>query len=363
MSKLNDINLTLDLAYVNDDKYRAPLRFIQNRNAPILKNPELYYFTISKFQIGVNNSLPVWIPQIEIGQSNVDKTIYTITMEYKDILTPILTATSTLYYIPTDKTVQVRDPLISQDLSNDYYYAKTYTIFELMINNAFIDCNNQIEALYSGVYPLKDKPPFISFEPASALFYLYYPQIVLPQEIKLYTNSVLIVLISSFPYIFYGVDQPMNKDAEFILNKSFSFNRNLTDYDHMSQNTVSISAMNPIKSLAFTSNLLPISQTLTAPPIINGRQSDIAAVANVIADYVVDVGLNSGYTQTITYVSHGEYKFLDFKTNEEIYNIDISLSWIDVNGLAHPVYLFKPSFAAMTIYLRRKDYNNITLLK
>ena len=84
----------LDLDVVNNnlsgDTEDPVLRFEETRNQPFLKgNSSDYFCTIIRFSIQTGNSLPVFIPRIETGQTDVNKTVYKITMTWGTYSTTI----------------------------------------------------------------------------------------------------------------------------------------------------------------------------------------------------------------------------------------------------------------------------------
>ena len=76
----------VDLDVVNNDMtidLSAPtLRFQETRYAPYIEGDSASYFcSITRFSIQTGSSLPVFIPRIEFGQTDVDKTVYAITLK------------------------------------------------------------------------------------------------------------------------------------------------------------------------------------------------------------------------------------------------------------------------------------------
>lgn len=354
------INLYLDLSYVNLDPNQKHLSFLQSRDIPFLEDPSKYYFLISKFQVNINNSLPIWIPKIQTLQPDPNLTVYTFKIVFTDGA-GTHEHEETMMYEPTDTTSSVRPPIVEQDLSSDYYYVKTYTWFAYMVNKTLKKISDAIKTAYPA-YPYADYPPFLTFNSSTGLFNLYHPEIASTENFQLFTNDELMILINSFPYKFISTTEYLN--IEIMLLNKISLNDKVTGYNHITQDQTTLASFNPIRSLAFTSNLLPITQTMISPAIVEGQNTpNKANIANIINDYTVDVNVGSTYNQTLTYVASGEFKFLDMKTHNPLYHIDISMYWVDSRGNFYPVQLFRPSFATLTIMFRRKDFNNINLIK
>ena len=79
------IHTYLDLDVVNNNmtsSTNAPqLRFEENRNTPFLEGDSGEYFcSIVRFSIQTGNSLPIFIPRVETGQSDINKTVYRVTL-------------------------------------------------------------------------------------------------------------------------------------------------------------------------------------------------------------------------------------------------------------------------------------------
>ena len=76
----------VDLDVVNNDTIsdvNAPaLRFQETRNVPYIEGDSAEYICAStRFSIQTGSSLPVFIPRIELGQTDVDKTVYAIILK------------------------------------------------------------------------------------------------------------------------------------------------------------------------------------------------------------------------------------------------------------------------------------------
>ena len=77
-----------DLDVINNDlasDISAPaLRFEETRTSPYIEGDSADYLcSIIRFSIQTGSSLPVFIPRIELGQEDVNKTVYAITLEIK----------------------------------------------------------------------------------------------------------------------------------------------------------------------------------------------------------------------------------------------------------------------------------------
>ena len=81
-------HIYLNLDVVNNSTTTSqPLVFNETRNMPFLTNSENYCCSVVRFNLQTSNSLPVFIPDILTGQSDVNKTVYAITMSLTSITT------------------------------------------------------------------------------------------------------------------------------------------------------------------------------------------------------------------------------------------------------------------------------------
>ena len=79
-------HVCVDLDVINNDltsDISAPaLRFQETRTSPYIEGDSADYLcSIIRFSIQTGSSLPVFIPRIEFGQQNVNKTVYAITFK------------------------------------------------------------------------------------------------------------------------------------------------------------------------------------------------------------------------------------------------------------------------------------------
>ena len=78
---MNDpYHVYMDLDVINNDydaTSKPSLRFEETRNAPFLPRDSADYFcSVVRFSIQTGNALPVFVPRVQAGQSDINKTIY-----------------------------------------------------------------------------------------------------------------------------------------------------------------------------------------------------------------------------------------------------------------------------------------------
>ena len=144
MTKPIHTYLDLDVANnnLNSSAVAPQLRFEEVRNSPFLEGDSSEYFcSIVRFSIQTGNSLPIFIPRIETGQADINKTVYKATLWFLDISThTTYTGTISLEYIPSDATaVLAQPPTSTQDMSGTYYYQYCIKEIVTMFNKGLQD--------------------------------------------------------------------------------------------------------------------------------------------------------------------------------------------------------------------------------
>ena len=122
------IHTYLDLDVINNNLTSttvAPqLRFEEIRNTPLLEGDSSDYFcSIVRFSIQTGNSLPIFIPRIETGQSDINKTVYKVTLTWNNSDTLNYSYTVSVLHSTSDATANLpQNPTNTQDISGTYYY-------------------------------------------------------------------------------------------------------------------------------------------------------------------------------------------------------------------------------------------------
>ncbi len=147
---MNDpYHVYMDLDVINAD-YNATskpqLRFEENRNTPFLPGDSADYFcSVVRFSIQTGNTLPVFIPRIQTGQGDVNKTVYQVAICYdwnignetENLDSDDFWGFASVEYAPEDLTAPTPAvPTTTQDLSSSYYYVYNYQHFIYLVNKA-----------------------------------------------------------------------------------------------------------------------------------------------------------------------------------------------------------------------------------
>jgi hypothetical protein len=326
-----DINVVSDYNPTLVGTTAPPLTFNEIRQNPIIKYPEDYLLSVVRFSIETP-TLPIFIPQVLLGQSNPNKLIYAWGMSVTDYsgvapVTDYLAAQENWIYIPDDLTI---DPpsgaLTFQDLTTEYYYVNEFSLVLQYANNAlkaaFDNFNAQLVAAgKSALGTTAGTPANISqnycpqmfYDPNGELFSLSFPlcppalagnappynydtydqNLALTagftgRVIKLYMNTPLSNLLNSFPTVFQGNDQFQlttgTEDMLVVYNNQFqNTNGGSRPSYPLTPVASTVSAIpqillpqehsttilfSPISSLVFSTSLLPVQNTLLSKPAI-----------------------------------------------------------------------------------------------
>ena len=387
---LDPNHVYLDINAVNNNSltYQAiPLSFSQNRNETYLHNPSDYYASIIRFTIDTRNNIPVFIPSIMTPAQqlinfpaepfNADITVYSFTLAYtvdNTVPKPVYNFSDQtfIYYIFSGLTA--KKPTQYQQ-NSFYYHTGSYQTFVSMMNLALGDAMDSLILNASMATPpvtISYSPPFIQYDPITSLFTMYYPKMNTGiEEFQIYMNSPLQALLNSFSVI-HLADLSAN-GRDFIFNISYNTvinnNMNSTGYNFFTQDQSSISSINPVDSIVFTTNLIPITQSYISPITpytnINGGDTGLNNVglnSNIIqsfVDYQVDFGPGNTYNGAVFYNPTAEYRLIDLNRVSSMNIIDFNVYWKDHFGNLFYVFLSPGAHVGIKILFRRKDYNNL----
>lgn len=367
---------------VNNDttgtKQLPILRFDEIRNSPYLNSPENYFLSVVRFSIQTP-TLPIFVPQAQLGQPDPDKLIYTFSMSF-NVGPNTLTYQQNIEYQSFDLSQKVANPpLTVQDLSTQYYYILSYQQWTKMVNDALTACYNGLQALVlgaGGVMPTPN-PPFFEFDPQNLLYILnadeagYSASLVNP--IKLFCNSPCQTLFSSFQFLKFGdtgVSQGKNYQFQ-IYNINDTNQLILPTYTalQMYQEGSTAGLLNPVQSIVFSTSLLPVVPENISVPKVWNADSNLFNVGNnanispILTDFQVPFSPGNTYKPTIDYQPSGEYRLVDLYSNSPLSALELSVYWKDNFGNLHPFYLGAGCSANMKIMFRRKDFNATSLFK
>jgi len=415
---MNDpYHVYMDLDVVNNDynaTSKSHLRFEETRNMPFLPGDSADYFcSIVRFNIQTGNTLPVLIPKIETGQSDVNKTIYQVAFMY-DMLEneetlPDKFGFAAVEYAPEDETAPTPPaPINSQDLSSSYYYVYNYQHFIHLINKAMETAWANLLASSPIVVDLVGDtiPPFIDFNPDTNRVMLTADNRLFNSEVgaldldpettdgaihlRLLFNDRLYELLSGLP--FRRVLHPQNlaslqtlggRDCPWYAIRFIDRHNNKSEMRlnviepgsdppiykkitvlQANQEMTSIALWNPVASIVFASSLLPVIATQTSLPRDVGEQRNhLVSGGNnsnllpILSDFSIAVDATNQYRPMVEYNPGAEYRLLDMNSTANLSRMDIIVYWKDRSGGLHPFELQPGCAASVKLMFRRKDFD------
>lgn len=366
-----------DVVITNVETVTKPpptLYFNETRNSPFLQNPQDYYISIIRFTLDTP-TLPIFIPEIQPNQGNLNLTIYSVSLNWTDPLTSInYVQIEYVIYSPQNNSAVV--PLAPnqnssglQNNSSGYYNIFTFQYWIYLINNTFTTCfNNLVAQLPLGTSLPTTNAPILTFDTNSQIAILNCDVLgynyTSADYIEIYMNPALFQLFSSFPFTINTFNSVANNLNVLIQTNTFGganeipfppINPTYTAIQVI-QEYSTIALWSPITSVVFCSQTLPIVPTqISAPSVfIDGvtyTNGNNAVVSQIITDFVSDNGF---YKPNIVYNPSAQYRLIDLQGNRPLANLDIEVFWKDRIGALQPFLLGSGCSATIKILFTRK---------
>ena len=365
-----------DLDAINNEtsgNNNVPVRFsiTDVRNSPFLNSPENYFMSVVRFSL-MTPTLPVFIPQVQLGQPLPNLLTYSFTASYS-------TYNSTqkfITYVPSDTVAPTPSPpLTLQDMTGEYYYVYNMNDFVVMMNTALASAVNElISVLTTAGQPiLSSNVPFFEWNPVQQVFLLNADTVgysnALATPMKIFCNNAMYTLINNFPFL-------KNASTGVALGKNYQFtiysNNGTNVYPfptynaiQMYQDNSTIGLFNPVQSIVFTTSLLPIVQSNIGIPKVFNSSSNLFQFGNnsnispIITDFQVPISAVNSYRPTIEYVPNGEYRLIDLYGLTPQSAIEISVFWKDNYGSTNIFRLAPGCSGSIKLMFRRKDFGNV----
>jgi hypothetical protein len=363
-----------DLSAINNETTgtTAPVAFslTQTRNNPYLMSPDNYFMSVVRFTLQTP-SLPVFIPQVVIGQALPNKTAYSLTLTF--------TTGGTEYkfeqfitYVCSDSTQPTPlPPTTGQDVTTEYYYVFNLQDWCKMMNTALIDAYAGLIALVPGGAPTlpSQNVPFFEWNNQAQVFQLSADNAgynsTLASPIRIFMNTGLYTLLNNFPILKNSPTVTTGKNYQFNFYNNNGLNLyNMGTYSviQLYQDNSTVGLFNPIQSIVFTSSLIPLVQSVVGNTKIYNyynAQSQNNNSAPIITDFVVPFDATNQYRPNLEYTPAGEYRLIDLYGLTPLQAIEISVQWRDMFGIFHPFLLNSGCSAQLKIMFRRKDFSNV----
>lgn len=365
-----------DLSAINNETNgsTAPVSFqmTQTRNNPYLMSPDNYFMSVVRFNLQTP-SLPVFIPQVQIGQANPNKTAYSLSLSFTYLGVEYISE-QYITYVSSDSTQPTPTaPLLAQDVSTEYYYVFNLQDWCKMMNTALIASYTAVNATVvsaGGVLP-SNNIPFFEWNNQAQVFQLsadnagYNSGGTPAVPIKIFMNTGLYTLLNNFPIFKNSPTLTNGKNYQFNFYNNNGLNLyNMGAYSviQLYQDNSTVGLFNPIQSIVFTSSLLPLVQSVVGnTKIFNFYNTPFQNnnSAPIITDFAIDFSATNQFRPNLEYTPNGEYRLIDLYGLTPLQSIEITVQWRDMFGVFHPLLLNSGCSAQLKIMFRRKDYGNV----
>ena len=345
--------------FINTSYNNSPASYNQSRTIPYLTNPSLYYGAITQFTIN-NTSVPVFIPEIEPDQSNVNLTVYTISLSYGGF-----TVTQPIIFVQQDLLISVPLPPSSYTdgapfYADGYYNIYNYNFFNAMVNTAFSTAYASLQLLVPTLPSVST--PIITYDATTQLISISVSNNVFVDLgsspfVQIYMNSALYYLYSFLP----SQSTSLNSVSveKLYLTKNTGVFDSTTGLRTIPQELPSINLWSPISSIVITSNFLPVQKVLIATPQLyfNGAEYIVGNTNNsltqpILIEYSVPDNI---YTKTINYIPNAQYQFFDLNDAQQLYTLDFKFWYRGKSSILFPIYLNSGASCSVKLGFFKKD--------
>ena len=304
------------------------LTFFETRDNgnPFVLNASNYLFSIQRFSLETNN-LPIWFCDIQVNQENINLSIYSISMEYNGIISQ-----EYLIYIPQDKTSTLpSNTLNGLQPYSDYYFVYNYEYLIYLLNNTLTSCFNKLASLTN--LPTT-QIPYLKWNSTNNTASLISDNAgfndISNDYIKLYFNNALFNLFQSF--CSYTINSTSDQGLIYQISCSCYGIAEKTTINNITylicpQEFSTISVWNPVVSIVFISNTLPIKPENIGAPLIFLNNYKYQSTNNKnVAGIITDFQANDTYKPYILY-QPTVLRYIELQGNSPINKIDIKVYW------------------------------------
>lgn len=346
----------------------------------LIKKPELWHLSVARFTIPSFN-IPLFIFRIQegIGQTDINKGIYSVTLEYAG-----QKKQEFLQYIRADFGTNIlpSPPSLNggvQDLDSSYYYVFYYKVFLEMINNAFALAYSKLTGPPGG-----SSAPYIVFDPVTELFSLIvdFAYITSSPPINIFMNVDLYRFFNSFRQEFYGFNQPFGLENKIIVNSGINDENAYHPPSEVLNQTIVTTVINPttnqidtttnysyykinqefstlgywyhLTSIVFKTSLIPcrdeyIQNIVDGVNLTNGTDS----IETILTDFEPAFNNSRDSRGKLQYIP-SIYRLIDLKNFSPLKRIDLEILWKDDKGRLRLLELSPNNIITVKLMFRRK---------
>ena len=356
-----------------------PFSYNEIRSSPFLDGPSGSY-KMSIIRFSVDTDSPVFIPQIQSNQTDINLTEYTITMTG-----PNAVASVNVKWIPQFPKAARPPPPSSTSTgeplyTTGYYDCKSYSWFMLLLNIASKECMVQLQTADGDPVDTSKAPLFVWDESRDCMNILFEdefksslsttsPIVVVDPTYKLFFNVQLFQLFNTLPAEFLGYDGSVPAGQNYYIPCYDSIenrvevddaqgNQSHTEY-RITQEASTAALISPFTALVFTSNALPIVSTQVSAPIsyqdgqiIQSGSGD--TTSNIISDIKTD---DNVYGPSLLYEPRSQFRYISMVGNEKLSRLDLQVFLRLRNGSLYPVRMASGSNLTCKILFKKKELN------
>jgi hypothetical protein len=344
----------------------TPLVFDENRSIPYLCNPKDHFVSIQTMQLDTA-SLPVFICEPIIGDTNVDNTLYFYTVTVNDVII----FHERIQWQPDDLSTPKPTGEVPTEYTRDpYYFCYSYQHFLTLFNT-------QIAKKWSD-NSVAGNPPFLMYENGSITLYVDITCLtdiygVSPSGIKIYLNTELYLLVSGLPALKKNeTSTTPNMNYQLLFVQSPSSQNTITLYSDLEQTIeyaglkfrceyIPLAYWNPIDSIILTSNYVNVVPELVGANSSYGLTGGGSELSNaeqyyILFDYMSPSFVGSDYQPHITYEPNAEFRLSDLYGVGEVNQLQIRALWKDKWGILHIFTLESGGSASIKLLFRKKRF-------
>lgn len=355
--------------------------FSEIRTQPIVGRASDYQMSILRWT-AVGLDLPVFIPSVQIGQSDPNLTNYAVnlTFQYKDTFghtSPVFTATQPIIWVPQIQGEPTPPaPMTQQYVTSRFYWATSMQFAIDLFNTAFEAARTNLIAQFNAWYTFGPIPTVQTVAPRFVYeankIRLYCDQYGFGGSARSSINTANdedfnMAMNQPAALLFDHYDVTIDTNSPFVgpavrFNVQDLLTNSITKgsktYLIMDQDVSSSDAWSPVSSISFVTTQIPI-QTEDQSPVNLVGESSVNQSANrnffpVLTDFSLPLANGAPeYTALVSYAPQSQYRWTELISSDPLKNIQFQMFWrATFDGQLRPVFLRPGGSLEMKILLQ-----------
>jgi len=350
-----------------------PARFSLSTIDPLIANSDEYELSLVRFTTDLIN-IPLWIPQIDPTQGDVNVTVYKVTLSCDGT-----SETVPLTWVPQDASQPTPVTTNPQDISTRYYWLSSYERFVLILNTALASAHSALSTAPAG-----SSPPFFRIDSSTRRLQLFAESdnyetydtggMAAADLVTISINQPLYSLLRYFDGSF-GRDGDSfftfavgnSQGDNYYPAPTATLDQVAQPFTHvagvqyaMTQSKSSLPCLTPISKIAvYATANIPIVNESSMPTAGFGASNAAAgdATSNVTSAYLTDFVLDKDVrfqadSDEVVYLPTSEYRMISLFKSGIVKDIKLEMKWTDIYGNTFPIYLSRYSAAEVKLMLR-----------